>query len=71
MTEFRQLRQFLDEEENNHLAHLEEVEKETTRKRDELLAGNSRKLSSIDCLIRDIKEKGQQPSAELLKVRQW
>ncbi|XP_060126914.1 E3 ubiquitin-protein ligase TRIM7-like [Zootoca vivipara] len=64
---FRQLRQFLEEEEKHLLNHLEEVEKEIAGRRDEQLAKLSRKLSSLDSIIQEMEKKCQQPASELLQ----
>lgn len=69
VAEFRQLRQFMEDEENRLLAHLEEMEKEAAGRRKELLASLSGEFSSVESLIREMKEKCQQPPNELLKVR--
>ncbi|XP_034971862.2 zinc finger protein RFP-like [Zootoca vivipara] len=63
---FRQLHQFLEEQEQHLLNHMEEVEKEIARKRDEQLARLSRKLSSLGRIIQEM-EKCQQPAIELLQ----
>nr|XP_034961064.1 E3 ubiquitin-protein ligase TRIM11-like [Zootoca vivipara] len=64
---FRQLRQFLEEEEKRLLNHVEEVEKEIAGKRDEQLARLSRNLSSLERIIQEMEEKCQQPASELLQ----
>ncbi|XP_060125804.1 zinc finger protein RFP-like [Zootoca vivipara] len=66
---FRQLHQFLEEQEKRMLNHMEEVEKEIARRRDEQLAKLSRKLSSLEKIIQEMEGKGQQPASELLQVR--
>ncbi|XP_015273665.1 PREDICTED: tripartite motif-containing protein 7-like [Gekko japonicus] len=67
LAKFRQLRKFLDEEEKLLLAEMEEVEKEVAKKRDQLLAGLSEGLSSLESLIREMEEKSQQPASDLLQ----
>ncbi|XP_015271053.1 PREDICTED: tripartite motif-containing protein 7-like [Gekko japonicus] len=67
VSEFRQLRQFLEIQEKHLLAHVEEMEKEIARERDEHLARLSRELSSLESLIQEVKEKIQQPPSELLQ----
>nr|XP_034960969.1 zinc-binding protein A33-like [Zootoca vivipara] len=67
LEKFRQLRQFLEEEEKRLLNHVEEVEKEIAGRRDEQLAKLSRKLSSLDSIIHEMEEKCQQPVSELLQ----
>ncbi|XP_053235574.1 zinc finger protein RFP-like isoform X1 [Podarcis raffonei] len=64
---FRELRQFLEEQEKRLLTHVEEVEKEIAGRRDEQLARLSRKLSSLERIIQKMKEKSQQPASELLQ----
>ncbi|XP_032997857.1 tripartite motif-containing protein 10-like [Lacerta agilis] len=64
---FRQLHQFLEEQEEHLLNEIEEMAKETARRRDEQLARLSRKLSSLERVIREMEEKSQQPANELLQ----
>ncbi|XP_032997890.1 zinc finger protein RFP-like [Lacerta agilis] len=64
---FKELRQFLEEQEKHLLTHVEEVEKEIAGRRDEQLARLSRKLSSLEKIIQEMEEKGQQPASELLQ----
>ncbi|XP_077779208.1 zinc finger protein RFP-like [Podarcis muralis] len=64
---FRELRQFLEEQEKCLLTHVEEVEKEIAGRRDEQLARLSRKLSSLERIIQEMEEKSQQPASELLQ----
>uniref|UniRef100_A0A670HN91 Uncharacterized protein n=2 Tax=Podarcis muralis TaxID=64176 RepID=A0A670HN91_PODMU len=64
---FRELRQFLEEQEKRLLTHMEEVEKEIAGRRDEQLARLSRKLSSLERIIQEMEEKSQQPASELLQ----
>ncbi|XP_032998247.1 zinc finger protein RFP-like isoform X2 [Lacerta agilis] len=67
LEKFRQLRQFLEEQEKHLLNHVEEVEKEIAGRRDEQQARLSRKLSSLERIIQEMEEKGQQPASELLQ----
>nr|XP_060615494.1 zinc finger protein RFP-like isoform X2 [Anolis sagrei ordinatus] len=67
MGEITQIRQFLEEQEKHLLAQMEEIEKQIVRKRDEHLVLLSRELSSLESLIQELKEKCQQPPAELLQ----
>ncbi|XP_077778251.1 zinc finger protein RFP-like [Podarcis muralis] len=67
VAEFRQLHQFLEEQEKRILAQMAEVEKEIAAKREEHLARLSRELSSLDSLIREMEEKLQEPASELLQ----
>ncbi|XP_032997951.1 zinc finger protein RFP-like [Lacerta agilis] len=64
---FKELRQFLEEQEKHLLNRMEEVEKEIAGRRDEELARLSRKLSSLERIIQEMEEKGQQPATELLQ----
>ncbi|KAF7236119.1 E3 ubiquitin-protein ligase TRIM7 [Varanus komodoensis] len=68
LVEFRQLRQFLEEQEKLLLAQIEELEKEIAKKRDEHLLKLSKELSSLESIILEMEEKYQQPPAELLQV---
>ncbi|CAI5799339.1 finger RFP-like [Podarcis lilfordi] len=55
---FRQLHQFLEEEEEKRLLnHVEEVEKEIAGRRDEQLARLCRKLSSLERIIQVMEER--------------
>ncbi|XP_062977803.1 zinc finger protein RFP-like [Elgaria multicarinata webbii] len=60
---FRRLRQFLENQENRLLDHMEEVKKESN----EHLSRLSKELSSLDSLIREMEEKCQQPASEFLQ----
>ncbi|XP_042306781.1 zinc finger protein RFP-like [Sceloporus undulatus] len=66
---FRQLHQFLEDQEKLLLAQIEEVEKEIILKREEHLATLSRELSFLGSLIQEMEEKCRQPASEFLKVR--
>ncbi|XP_042306704.1 E3 ubiquitin-protein ligase TRIM7-like [Sceloporus undulatus] len=67
VAEFRQLHQFLEEQEKLLLSRMEEVKKEVSKKRDEYLARLSGELSSLESLIQEMEEKKQQPASELLQ----
>ncbi|XP_015279943.1 PREDICTED: zinc finger protein RFP-like, partial [Gekko japonicus] len=67
VADFRILHQLLNKHEKDHLAKIEEVEKEIARKRDEYLARLSEGLSSLESLIQEMEEKHQQPGSELLQ----
>ncbi|XP_032998316.1 zinc finger protein RFP-like [Lacerta agilis] len=71
LEKFRELRQFLEEQEKHLLNHVEDVEKEIARRRDEQLARLSRKLFSLQRIIQEMEETSQQPASELLQVRRW
>ncbi|XP_032998395.1 zinc finger protein RFP-like isoform X2 [Lacerta agilis] len=64
---FRELRQFLEEQEKRLLNHEEEMEKEIAGRRDEQLTRLTRKLSSLEKIIQEMEEKCQQPASELLQ----
>nr|XP_034963630.1 tripartite motif-containing protein 10-like isoform X2 [Zootoca vivipara] len=64
---FRQLHQFLEEQEKHLLNEIEEMEKEITRRRDEQLDRLSKELSSLEKSLREMEEKSQQPESELLE----
>ncbi|XP_048342914.1 E3 ubiquitin-protein ligase TRIM7-like [Sphaerodactylus townsendi] len=66
VAKFRQLHKFLEEEEKLLLARMEEVEREIAETRDQHLARFSEELSSLESLIREMEEKCQQPTGELL-----
>uniref|UniRef100_A0ACB8EFV6 Uncharacterized protein n=1 Tax=Sphaerodactylus townsendi TaxID=933632 RepID=A0ACB8EFV6_9SAUR len=67
VTKFRELRSLLEEQEKRFLAHMEEVEEEVARKRDQYLAKFSEALSSLDSRAQEIEEMCQQPASELLQ----
>ncbi|XP_066471703.1 tripartite motif-containing protein 10-like [Tiliqua scincoides] len=64
---FRQIHQFLEEEERSLLAQMEEVEKEIARRRDEHVVRLCREFSSLGNLIQEMEEKCQQPAREFLQ----
>ncbi|XP_077779202.1 E3 ubiquitin-protein ligase TRIM11-like [Podarcis muralis] len=64
---FRQLHQFLEEQEKQLLNQIEEAEKDIARKRDEHLARLSGKLSSLENIIKEMKEKSEKPAIQLLQ----
>uniref|UniRef100_G1KHY6 Zinc finger protein RFP-like n=1 Tax=Anolis carolinensis TaxID=28377 RepID=G1KHY6_ANOCA len=65
---FRLMHQFLEEQETNFLAKIEEVEREISAKGEEHLARLSKELSSLSKLIQEMEEKHHQPASELLQV---
>ncbi|CAM5158135.1 unnamed protein product [Eretmochelys imbricata] len=67
MSEFEQLRQFLDEQERLLLAQLEELDKEIVKIQDENVTKLSEKISRLGDLISEIEEKCQQPTIEFLQ----
>ncbi|XP_067321497.1 zinc finger protein RFP-like [Anolis sagrei] len=64
---FRHMCQFLEKQERNLLAKMEEVEKEIWAKREEHLVRISKELSSLSSLMQEMEEKHQQPASELLQ----
>uniref|UniRef100_A0A8C3SDC4 Zinc finger protein RFP-like n=1 Tax=Chelydra serpentina TaxID=8475 RepID=A0A8C3SDC4_CHESE len=70
VSEFQQLRQFLEEQERLLLAQLEELNQEIEKRRAEYVAKLSEELSSFSSLISEMEQKCQQPASEFLQVRQ-
>uniref|UniRef100_A0A674K218 Uncharacterized protein n=1 Tax=Terrapene triunguis TaxID=2587831 RepID=A0A674K218_9SAUR len=70
VSEFQQLRQFLEEQERLLLAQLEELNKEVEKRRAEYVAKLSEEISSFSSLISEMEQKCQQPASEFLQVRQ-
>ncbi|XP_042304489.1 zinc finger protein RFP-like isoform X2 [Sceloporus undulatus] len=64
---FRQLRQYLEDQEERLLTQIEEVETEITRRMDEHLVRISNKLFSFERLIQELEEKYRQPASLLLQ----
>ncbi|XP_062825389.1 zinc finger protein RFP-like [Anolis carolinensis] len=64
---FKQLHQFLEEQEKLLLSQMEEVEKEIASKRDEHMANLSEELSSLENIIREMELKCLQPASEFLQ----
>uniref|UniRef100_A0A8C3HMB3 Uncharacterized protein n=1 Tax=Chrysemys picta bellii TaxID=8478 RepID=A0A8C3HMB3_CHRPI len=69
VSEFQQLRQFLEEQERLRLAQLEELNQEIEKGRAEYVAKLSEEISSFSSLISEMEQKCQQPASELLQVR--
>ncbi|XP_053149354.1 E3 ubiquitin-protein ligase TRIM7-like [Hemicordylus capensis] len=67
VAEFRQLHQFLEEQEKVLLAQMEVVEEEIGKKRDEHMAKLSVELYSLENIMQEIEEKCQQSASELLQ----
>ncbi|KAL7986444.1 hypothetical protein Chor_011610 [Crotalus horridus] len=65
---FRDLHHFLEEQEKQFLAEMEEVEKEITGKRDFFMALTFQELSRYETIIQTMKN-SQQPNNELFTVR--
>nr|XP_008103968.1 PREDICTED: zinc finger protein RFP [Anolis carolinensis] len=67
LDEITEIRQFLDKQETHLQAQMEELKKQITRERDEHFILLSRELSSLENLIQELKERCQQPPAEMLQ----
>uniref|UniRef100_A0A8C4Y5G0 Uncharacterized protein n=1 Tax=Gopherus evgoodei TaxID=1825980 RepID=A0A8C4Y5G0_9SAUR len=67
VSEFEQLRQFLEEQERLLLAQLEELDKEIVKIQDENVTKLSKEISQLSDLISEIEEKRQQPTSEFLQ----
>ncbi|XP_029769756.1 zinc finger protein RFP-like, partial [Terrapene carolina triunguis] len=67
VSEFQQLRQFLEEQERLRLAQLEELNKEIEKGRPEYVAKLSEEISSFSSLISEMEQKCQQPASEFLQ----
>ncbi|XP_039373197.1 E3 ubiquitin-protein ligase TRIM7-like [Mauremys reevesii] len=67
VSQFQQLRQFLEEQERLLLAQLEELKKEIENGRAEYLAKLSEELSSFSSLISEMEQKCQLPASEFLQ----
>ncbi|XP_050777127.1 uncharacterized protein LOC127033274 isoform X3 [Gopherus flavomarginatus] len=67
VSEFEQLRQFLEEQERLLLAQLEELDKEILKIQDENVTKLSKEISQLSDLISEIEEKCQQPTSEFLQ----
>ncbi|XP_053147624.1 zinc finger protein RFP-like isoform X1 [Hemicordylus capensis] len=67
VVEFRQMHQFLEEQEKRLLAQMEELEREIAARSEEHLARLSEELSSLEGTILGMEKKCQQPAAQLLQ----
>ncbi|XP_039373623.1 zinc finger protein RFP-like isoform X2 [Mauremys reevesii] len=67
VSEFEQLRQFLEEQERLLLARLEELDKEIVKLQDENVTKLSEEISRLSDLISEIEEKCQQPTRQFLQ----
>ncbi|XP_039358194.1 zinc finger protein RFP-like [Mauremys reevesii] len=67
VSEFEQLRQFLEEQERLLLARLEELDKEIVKIQDENVTKLSEEISRLTDLISEIEEKCQQPASDFLQ----
>uniref|UniRef100_A0A8C3T9N3 Zinc finger protein RFP-like n=1 Tax=Chelydra serpentina TaxID=8475 RepID=A0A8C3T9N3_CHESE len=69
VSEFQQLRQFLEEQERLLLAQLEKLEKEIVKIRREKIIKLSEEISCLSELISEMEGKCQKPVSEFLQVR--
>ncbi|CAI5768042.1 finger RFP-like [Podarcis lilfordi] len=67
MADFKQLHQFLEEQEHLLLAQLKELDDEIKSWEDKHIAKLSQEMSSIDDLIKELEEKQKQPATEFLQ----
>ncbi|KAM7145805.1 zinc finger protein RFP-like [Macrochelys suwanniensis] len=67
VSEFEQLRQFLEEQERLLLARLEELDKEIVKIQDENVTKVSEEISRLSDLISQMEGKCQQPTSEFLQ----
>ncbi|XP_065271487.1 zinc finger protein RFP-like [Emys orbicularis] len=67
VSEFEQLRLFLEAQERLLLARLEELDKETVKMLDENVTKLSEEISRLSDLISEIEKKCQQPTSEFLQ----
>uniref|UniRef100_A0A8D0C0T4 Zinc finger protein RFP-like n=1 Tax=Salvator merianae TaxID=96440 RepID=A0A8D0C0T4_SALMN len=67
MKVFRQLHQFLDEEEKCWLAEMDDIVKEVERVMEDQLEKHVKQLQSLERIIQAMEEKLQQPATDLLQ----
>ncbi|XP_043352843.1 tripartite motif-containing protein 10-like [Dermochelys coriacea] len=67
VSEFEQLRQFLEEQERLLLARLGDLEKEIVRWQNEIVTKLDKEISRLSELISEMEGKGQQPAREFLQ----
>nr|XP_042703219.1 zinc finger protein RFP-like isoform X2 [Chrysemys picta bellii] len=67
VSEFEQVRQFLEEQERLLLAQLEELDKEIVKIQDENVTKLSEEICHLSDLISEIEEKCQQPTSQFLQ----
>ncbi|XP_065271179.1 E3 ubiquitin-protein ligase TRIM7-like [Emys orbicularis] len=67
VSEFQQLRQFLEKQERLRLAQLEELNKEIEKRGAEYVAKLSEEISSFSSLISEMEQKCQQPASKFLQ----
>uniref|UniRef100_A0A452I0H4 RING-type E3 ubiquitin transferase n=1 Tax=Gopherus agassizii TaxID=38772 RepID=A0A452I0H4_9SAUR len=69
VSEFQQLRQFLEEQERLLLAQLEKLDEEIVRIQNENVSKLSEQISHLSELISELEGKCQKPASEFLQVR--
>ncbi|XP_072497650.1 E3 ubiquitin-protein ligase TRIM31-like [Notamacropus eugenii] len=69
VSEYQQFRNFLDLQEQFLLAHVEELEKDITCKKEQHAAEMSQKISHLEELINKLEERASQTASEILKIR--
>uniref|UniRef100_A0A8C3HBV9 Zinc finger protein RFP n=1 Tax=Chrysemys picta bellii TaxID=8478 RepID=A0A8C3HBV9_CHRPI len=69
VSEFQQLRQFLEEQERLLLAQLEKLDEEIVRIQNENVSKLSKQISRLSELISELEGKCQKPVSEFLQVR--
>uniref|UniRef100_A0A8C0J2W1 Zinc finger protein RFP-like n=1 Tax=Chelonoidis abingdonii TaxID=106734 RepID=A0A8C0J2W1_CHEAB len=69
VSEFQQLRQFLEEQERLLLAQLEKLDKEIGKIQNENITKFSEQISRLSELISELEGKCQKPASEFLQVR--
>uniref|UniRef100_A0A8C0GYL8 Uncharacterized protein n=1 Tax=Chelonoidis abingdonii TaxID=106734 RepID=A0A8C0GYL8_CHEAB len=69
VSEFQQLRQFLEEQERLLLAQLEKLDKEIVKIQNENVSKRSEAISHLNNVISEMEGKCQKPVTELLQVR--
>ncbi|XP_072497641.1 uncharacterized protein [Notamacropus eugenii] len=69
VSEYQQFRNFLDLQEQFLLAHVEELEKDITCKKEQHVTEMSQKISHLESLINKMEESASQTPREILKIR--
>ncbi|XP_072497640.1 uncharacterized protein [Notamacropus eugenii] len=69
VSEYHQFRNFLDLQEQFLLAHVEELEKDITCKKEQHVTEMSQKISHLEELINKMEERASQTPREILKIR--
>ncbi|KAG6921708.1 tripartite motif containing 10, partial [Chelydra serpentina] len=67
VSEFQQLRQFLEEQERLLLAHLEKLDEELVKIQNENITQLSEEISRLSELISELEGKCQKPASEFLQ----